>query len=153
MSLFDSLGITVMFFLFLIVSIVALYMWATVSPSIPDSGNNNITSTFNNSINTSVAFWNQDFAVIYMILMLGSVLLTIFLNSNPALLVIWLLLNVAIVFVWDQLNTVLNLFVNSDINGGQLDQAVDFFQGPMGKVIPIINCLIGIFLFGKKAVL
>lgn len=151
MSFFDSLGITIFFFLFIILSLTSLYIWTNISPAIPASENANITTTFNSSINNTISFWNNGFSTIYIILMLGSVLLTVFLNSNPALLVVWLLLNVAIIFVWDQLNVVLSIFTNTEINGGQLDKAIDFFQSDVGKIIPVINLLIGLFMFGRRA--
>lgn len=140
----------VFFFLFIIVSLTGLFIWSNFTPMMNTTANGNVTNTFTASINQTVSFWDLSFSAIYIIVSLASIILTIFLQSNPALLVIWLLLNVVILFVWDQLNSILTLFLAMPLNGGQFPHAVAFFQGDIPKIIPIINMLIGLFLFGKN---
>lgn len=148
MSFFDTLTLVMAFMLIIIVSLASLYVWTVTAPQLHAPAN--VTTAFNNSINTSVSFWDTSFAAMFIILALGSVVLTIFLSSNPALLVAWIFLNMATLFVWDSLNDVLTIFIAMPLNGGQMNTAIAFFQTGVPMAIPIINLLMGIVIFGKR---
>lgn len=151
MSFEDPIVLVAFAFLFITVSLVGMYIWTSVSPSLSAQDHSNFTTTMNSSINQSVSFWNTGLATVYILLCLASIILTVFLSSNPALLVVWMLMCVVTLFVWDSLNDVLAVIAASTLNGGQMSSAISFFQSDIPKLVPLVNLLIGIFMFGKGA--
>lgn len=148
MSFFDMLTLIVAFFLIIIVSLASLYVWNITAPQLGAPAN--VTTAFNDSINETVGFWDTSFAAMFVLLGIASIVLTIFLASNPALLLAWILMNMATLFVWDQLNDVLTIFLTMPFDGGQMNTAIAFFQTGIPMAVPILNLIMGVVIFGKR---
>ena len=118
----------------------------TLQPKIPVATYTSI----NDGVQNNTQFWNSALIVIVILFALVSVIFSAMISSNPVYLIGWLFLNLIMIFVWDGLGVVLDSFISGPLNTGDMGDAVNFFQNDLVKLLPIINVLIAVALFGKR---
>jgi len=118
----------------------------TLQPKIPVATYTSI----NDGVQNNTQFWNSALIVIFILFALVSVIFSAMISSNPIYLIGWLFLNLIMIFVWDGLGVVLDSFISGPLNTGDMGDAVNFFQNDLVKLLPIINVLIAVALFGKR---
>jgi len=118
----------------------------TLQPKIPVATYTSI----NDGVQNNTQFWNSALIVIFILFALVSVIFSAMISSNPIYLIGWLFLNLIMIFVWDGLGVVLGSFISGPLNTGDMGDAVNFFQNDLVKLLPIINVLIAVALFGKR---
>ena len=118
----------------------------TLQPKIPVATYTSI----NDGVQNNTQFWNSALIVIVILFALVSVIFSAMISSNPVYLIGWLFLNLIMIFVWDGLGVVLDSFISGPLNTGDMSDAVNFFQNDLVKLLPIINVLIAVALFGKR---
>lgn len=127
------------------------YIWGSVFPNLPQTGPaGNVTQTMDTMIQNNTSFWNNSLGAVYLMLGLGSILLTVLIRSHPVFLVAWILFNLVVLMVYDQMLTVVNIYVGSAIYDGSMSTAVSFFVNDVGLLIPVLNMVLAIVLLGKK---
>ena len=135
----------------LIISVLAVMtvydeVMGTLQPKIPVATYTSI----NDGVQNNTQFWNSALIVIFILFALVSVIFSAMISSNPIYLIGWLFLNLIMIFVWDGLGVVLDSFISGPLNTGDMGDAVNFFQNDLVKLLPIINVLIAVALFGKR---
>ena len=118
----------------------------TLQPKIPVATYTSI----NDGVQNNTQFWNSALIVIFILFALVSVIFSAMISSNPIYLIGWLFLNLIMIFIWDGLGVVLDSFISGPLNTGDMSDAVNFFQNDLVKLLPIINVLIAVALFGKR---
>jgi len=118
----------------------------TLQPKIPVATYTSI----NDGVQNNTQFWNSALIVIVILFALVSVIFSAMISSNPVYLIGWLFLNLIMIFIWDGLGVVLDSFISGPLNTGDMSDAVNFFQNDLVKLLPIINVLIAVALFGKR---
>lgn len=151
MAFSDALYLVIFAFVFVVVVLSGSFVYTTVMGAIdqdlPPAANASISA----SMNSNMEFADNSFSAIWFILAAISIGLTIFLGSHPVVLAVWLMFNIVAFFVFDILSDFLAGFLASDLNTGEMNDAVAFIQGDMPKAIVVVNVLIGAVLFGKRA--
>ena len=126
-----------------------------MNTAVGDSGLN-INATVNESIQESWTqnknFWDQSLPAIFFIFAAISVGLTIFLSSHPFLLIAWVFFNMLILWLIDALLEVLAAVVASPLNTGAMATSISFMENDLAKAVIMINIILGIVLFGKRAI-
>lgn len=151
MSFFDGLYLVVWFFVLLIVSCTAYFVWNQIWPTVKAGVPATTQTKLETSVDNGMAFVDGSYAAMFIILMLCSVAMTVMLAANPIALIAWLLINIVTLVVFDSLNGFVSAFVAGGVYSGTFANAASFFQTGIPKVIPVFNMLLAIFLFGKRA--
>lgn len=119
------------------------------------ASNLSINATVNQSIQESWAqnrnFWDESLPAIFFIFAALSIGLTIFLSSHPFLLIAWVFFQMLILWLHDALLEVLTQVVASPLNTGAMATSISFIENDMAKAVVMINIILGIVLFGKRA--
>ena len=150
MSFFDGVYILLSFFIFIIIISCAFWMWSVFSPSFMVGTPTDFNTTMSDVMNRNFTFWDTSFAAMFIIMLLLSVVLSIFVYSHPVFILLWLLFNIICLFMWDYLTTILTAFQATSINIGQMATAIGFFQSSVPKILIAFNVLVAIAMMGKR---
>lgn len=153
MAFSDIMYLMLMAFALLVTMVACNYMLEAmmghIEGDIPETTN----ASVHDSWDQNMEFADNSFAAVWFLLAAISIGLTIMLASHPVVLIAWLLFNVLCLFVWDTMNDFLTPFLASDLNLGGMEDAASFVQTDLPKAIIGVNILVGMVLFGKRAVI
>lgn len=152
MAFSDIAYLVILAFAFVVILLTMDYIWTAVIGVIGPDMPGNTSQSMNASWTQNKQFADDSFTAIWFLLAAVSIGLTIFLGSHPIVLVAWIFFNFVILFVVDSLTDFLTAFLASDMNTGSMNDAASFVQTDMPKAIVGVNILLGIIMFGKRAV-
>ena len=152
MSFFDTIYIVAAFAMIIVLGLIMSFVMPKflepMAADLPPGANATITA----QTDRVVGFLNLSFIALFFIFAGATIGLTIFLASHPVGLALWLIFNITTLVVWDSLSEFITGIAATDLNTGDMDTAISFFQGDMPKAIVVINVLIGAVMFGKRGV-
>ena len=156
MSFFDVPYIVAGFAVFLLVLIVANYVYVQVSPAYMTGDHpapTNVTTRLNASWYSNVSFFAKSYQALFVLFMLISIILTSLISTHPVVLAVWLLFNLVSLVIYDYMDGFLQVIKADPMNAaGVMNDAIDFYHSGVPKLIPVASFLMAAVMLGKRAI-
>jgi hypothetical protein len=152
MGMSDIIYLVVGAFVLLVVILAMDFSFNQVFDSIDQELPPARAAAYNASWSNNVSIFDNSFSALFVIFGLISLALAIFLPSHPVFLIIWLLLNMVMLWAYDIMDLFLDQILTSDLNTGNMNNAVTFVDNTMPKAALVLNMFVGLVLFGKRVI-
>lgn len=116
----------------------------TINSSLPAASSTAINKGWTNTI----GFFDGSMFAIAILIGIVSLILTVWLRSNPVYLIMWFLVNLITFFVYDALAQMVIVIFLTPLNTGNFDGAYNFITSGMPKLLIILNMAAALILFG-----